>query len=107
MPNLSCTVANFILKAVIVKVMDTRFSIAILRLEAEIYDKLEALQGEYIPKCYGLFEGEFKNGYCACLVLSDCGEPLKPPLNKVNFATLYVAHDHPYMIVTNFEFRKL
>jgi hypothetical protein len=45
-----------------------------LRHEAEIYQKLEDIQGDVIPHMYGLF---ILRGSCALLVLEDCGTSIK------------------------------
>ncbi|KAH9916870.1 uncharacterized protein B0H18DRAFT_1137879 [Fomitopsis serialis] len=47
-----------------------------LHHEKQVYDALEELQGNIIPRCYGLFEGELGGELATCLVLEDFGEPL-------------------------------
>ncbi|KAH9921821.1 uncharacterized protein B0H18DRAFT_1020355 [Fomitopsis serialis] len=49
---------------------------AALHHEKEVYDVLEELQGDIIPRCYGLFEGELGGELATCLVLEEFGEPL-------------------------------
>ena len=46
-----------------------------LRHEFDMYDtKLKALQGEVVPCCHGLFEGQTAYGFVSCLVLDYVGE---------------------------------
>jgi len=57
-----------------------------LREELNVYDALKDLQGQFIPKCYGLFSfeataGETSSG--ACLLLEDCGTVLAPSIDEV------------------------
>lgn len=46
-----------------------------LRHEFDVYDtNLKALQGNVVPCCHGLFEGETASGFVSCLVLDYVGE---------------------------------
>ncbi|KAH9919570.1 uncharacterized protein B0H18DRAFT_1027744 [Fomitopsis serialis] len=47
-----------------------------LHHEKQVYAALEELQGDIIPRCYGLFEGELGGELATCLVLEYFGEPL-------------------------------
>lgn len=49
-----------------------------LRTEAGYYcHQLKQVQGTYVPRFRGLFEGETDEGLTACLVLDYCGKPLR------------------------------
>lgn len=46
-----------------------------LRHEFDMYNtKLKALQGDVVPCCHGLFEGQTASGFVSCLVLDYVGE---------------------------------
>ncbi|KAJ7647020.1 hypothetical protein FB45DRAFT_186684 [Roridomyces roridus] len=53
--------------------------------EAEIYQgAARDLCGDVIPAFYGCFQAEMKSMIVTCLVLEDCGEPMKKPVDKMN-----------------------
>lgn len=56
-----------------------------IRREARIYRRLLKCQGETIPHCYGLFEGQFCGRPAACLVLEDCGKQLEEELDVTSW----------------------
>ena len=45
-----------------------------LQHEAEAYERLEALQGKYIPRLFGHFQGETNWGTAQCIVMSYAGK---------------------------------
>ncbi|GBE89721.1 hypothetical protein SCP_1700450 [Sparassis crispa] len=63
-------------QAVICKVVLGKRGVARLRNEVDMYWRIAELQGDVVPRCFGLFEGELEDGPSACLVLQDCGERL-------------------------------
>ncbi|GBE89102.1 hypothetical protein SCP_1501050 [Sparassis crispa] len=58
------------------KVVLGKRAIARLREEAEVYFRLCDLQGDVVPVCYKLFEGELADGPSACLITEYRGESL-------------------------------
>lgn len=52
-------------------------AISMLYNEVEAYAQLSTLQGMYIPRFIGLFEGSIRGMRACCLVLGDCGFPLR------------------------------
>jgi len=59
-------------RPIIVKMAEDEF-VPQLCHEAEIYQKLQCIQGRAIPICHGLF---FIKSTCALLLMEDCGERL-------------------------------
>ncbi|EKM53041.1 uncharacterized protein PHACADRAFT_210780 [Phanerochaete carnosa HHB-10118-sp] len=57
-----------------------------LRTEANFYNKqLKALQGDVVPVCYGIYEGEHDDGDpIVCLVLEYMGEPAEDGLGSLD-----------------------
>lgn len=70
--------------------------LARLRSEHRFYQKLEVLQGHYIPKCHGLFQA--LDDSTACLVLEVCGEPLSDSFDEADMdlrcGTAWPSHWH-------------
>ncbi|KAH9940236.1 hypothetical protein B0H21DRAFT_893702 [Amylocystis lapponica] len=66
---------------VVVKVivpLDGRKDKAVRRLydEYDVYQALAELQGDCIPRCYGLYEGIAGGEFVSCLLLQDCGRKI-------------------------------
>lgn len=69
----SVFLANFRGRDVVVKMAEDDL-MHNLKQEADMYRKMKDIQGDVIPRSYGLF---FLRGTCALLVLEDCGSALK------------------------------
>ena len=65
--------ANFRGRDVVVKMAEDDL-MHNLEQEADMYHKMKDIQGDVVPRLYGLF---FLRGTCALLVLEDCGSALK------------------------------
>jgi len=70
---------------VVCKVVTGRRNIDRLKHEAEIYHDLEELQGIYVPKCVGLFQGELEDGLSACLMTLYCGPTLDKDISYTSW----------------------
>ncbi|KAH9940251.1 hypothetical protein B0H21DRAFT_710946 [Amylocystis lapponica] len=47
-----------------------------LQDEYDVYQTLAELQGDCIPRCYGLYEGIAGDEFVSCLLLQDCGRKI-------------------------------
>ncbi|KAH9934050.1 uncharacterized protein BXZ73DRAFT_77143 [Epithele typhae] len=62
-----------------------------IRHEARLYrTKLAPLQGRFVPRCFGLFEGVVEGVETSCLVLSYEGEPTQHSLHTTGIDFRYV-----------------
>ncbi|KAH9941917.1 hypothetical protein B0H21DRAFT_543011 [Amylocystis lapponica] len=60
-----------------------------LRTEARMYQKLYNCQGDYVPVCFGLYEGMLGERAVSCLVLQYCGVPMGGTLLEASWHFKY------------------
>ncbi|KAG7452202.1 uncharacterized protein BT62DRAFT_288784 [Guyanagaster necrorhizus] len=100
---------------VIIKVAFTEDKRSLLQREENVYNQyLKDLQGSFIPKCYGLFEGSFGGQKITCLVLEYCSpENIRPvdysrqvmtAINKIHQAGIVhqdIVHKSKHILTTS------
>ncbi|RDB23734.1 hypothetical protein Hypma_009467 [Hypsizygus marmoreus] len=65
---------------IVLKFSDEGVNVDSLMKEAEIYEVLvKDLQGDVIPKCFGVFQAEIDGNLLTCLITEYCGQPLNKP----------------------------